>query len=241
MTDTIFDQKNEEEITSYRDRLVGEGKKFKDDEALARGKWEADQFAESLKRENAEMRIELQSRLNMDELVNKLGKTASTNGTPPSQEPTPSPTPVQPTPGLTSDDVQSIVKNTLTKEQTKLQQDRNLTSVANALQKAWGDDWVSKLRKVGNSLDMTEEQMDTLAKTTPKVLLGSVLKEPEKVDNDKFVAPRSSIMGTVKPQDSKGWDYYEQMRKTDPRKYYTASVQAQFHKDVQSGKVILPS
>lgn len=244
---SIFDQTNDDnsntEIQSHYDLLVGEGKKFKDNEALARGKIESDRFIEKVLREQHELRKELDSRLSMEELVQKLGKTASTPGTPSGLESPSIPTPnVMPTKAdVDPNEIASIVKNTMTQEYTKLQQEKNIKSVAAELKKAWGDNWVGRLREVGNQLDLTEAQMDTLAKTAPKALLSSVLKETSKVDNTKFVAPKSSITSIPQPQDGNGWSWYEKLRKESPREYYSQRVQMQLHKDVQSGKVVLPS
>lgn len=44
------------QTVQYSERLVGEGKPFKDIEALAKGKMDADAFIEQLKNENAQMR-----------------------------------------------------------------------------------------------------------------------------------------------------------------------------------------
>ena len=44
-----------EEIQSYLEHLVGEGKKFKDNEALARGKFEADKTDAAREAELAEI------------------------------------------------------------------------------------------------------------------------------------------------------------------------------------------
>lgn len=246
--DTIFDTTVEQSTedtpeTSYYDRMVGDGKKFKDNEALAYSNFEKDRFIEQLKREQKELRDDLNSRLNMEELVNKLGKTASTpapTGVGLESPSTPTP-PVTPTSnGLSIDDVKAAVRNTMTEEQTKLMQEKNLNAVANQLKKAWGDDWVSKLRKQGAMLDLTEAQMDIMAKTSPKALLQAVLPQTtNKVDN---VAPvRSSIMSIPQQPSDSGWNKYEKMRKENPRMYYSPSVQLQLERDVRAGKVILPS
>lgn len=251
MTNSIFDQTDETinsttEIPSYKDLLVGEGKKFKDDEALARGKYESDRFVESLQRELRETRQELHTRLNMEELVSNIGKNASTSvATAPVLESNPNPNPVvTPTKAVVDpNEVATIVRNTMTQEQTKLAQDKNLTYVASQLKQAWGDSWVDKLKTIGRSLDMTETQMDTLAKTTPKVLLSSVLKDQQKVSNESFTSPRNSIQSGLYAYrtDDKGWAAYEKLRKENPREYHTERVQLQLHKDVAAGKVILPS
>lgn len=45
--------------TSYFDALVGEGKKFTSQEALARGKYESDLYVTQLQAENAGMRAQI--------------------------------------------------------------------------------------------------------------------------------------------------------------------------------------
>lgn len=245
----LFDQEDnsqQEDNSSYYDKLVGEGKKFRDNESLARGKFESDNFIENLQRENMELRTELNSRLNMEALVNKIGR--GNNSTPPLTgdglehgiAPTPIVTPTKAE--VDPNEIASIVKNTMTQEHTRLQQENNLKVVAKELKKTWGDNWVDKLRKVGMSLDMSEAQMDLLAKTSPKVLLASVMKHVEKVDNETFTPPRSSVTGLSKPVDeNSGWGYYEKLRKSNPKEYFSTRVQNQLHKDVMSGKVVLPS
>lgn len=246
MTDnTIFDQEVPsiaDTPDSYHDRLVGEGKKFKDNEALARGKWEADQTVAARERELREIREELNKRLNMEELVNKIGKSASSTSMPTSVVPesheAPTPT-VMPTNVVDPNEIVNLVKNTMTQEQTKLQQEKNLNAVAVQLKKVWGDDWVAKLRNAGSSLDLTEAQMDLMAKTSPKALLQAVLPTQSKVEN--VSPPRSSIMGIPQQPQESGWAKYEQMRRNDPRRYYSPQVQLQLERDVRAGKVQLPS
>lgn len=245
MTDnTIFDQEvssPEDTPETYFDRLVGEGKKFKDNESLARGKWEADQTVAARERELQELRTELNKRLNVEELVNKLGKSASSTPvtpTVPESHETPTPT-VMPTTVVDPNEIVNLVKNTMTQEQTKLQQEKNLNAVASQLKKVWGDDWVTKLRNVGRSLDLTEAQMDVMAKTSPKALLQAVMPVQNKVDN--VSPPRSSIMGIPQQPQESGWAKYEQMRRSDPRRYYSPQVQLQLERDVRAGKVQLPS
>jgi len=234
---------SEEDVQSYHDLLVGEGKKFRDDEALAKGKIESDRFIQQLQREQAQLRADLDSRLNMEELVQKLGnRTSTVSSTNDIMERQPDPTPVvTPTPVVDPDAIVNIVKNTMTQENTKLQQERNLNAVATQLKKVWGDDWVSKLRKVGASLDLTEAQMDIMAKTSPKVLLQAVMPSQNKVDTNMVTPPRSQILGIPQQAPESGWSKYEKLRKENPSAYYSPKVQLQLERDVRAGKVILPS
>jgi hypothetical protein len=62
--------------------LVGEGKKFKTAEDLARGKLEADNFVKQLQTELATLREDLNGRIKLEEFMDRLEKTptATANG-----------------------------------------------------------------------------------------------------------------------------------------------------------------
>lgn len=247
----IFDQEEveplNESIQSYKDVLVGEGKKFKDEEALARGKYESDLFIQRLQDEQARLRQELNSRLSMEELVAKLGSSASTTTPQSSLESQPNQEPIaQPTnsTALTQEQISAIVKNTMTEESAKKSHSDNLKYCASELKKLWGDDWVNKLKSQGNAVGLTETYMDTLAKTAPKALLAIVNgQRNDRVSNDVFGAPRSTVAIAPSSQSNTnpGWAMYEKMRKEDPRRYYSPKVQLQLHNDVLSGKITVPS
>ena len=59
MSDDVFNTNDQGASATNLDALVGEGKKFADNEALAKGKLESDAFIEQLKTENAEAVKEL--------------------------------------------------------------------------------------------------------------------------------------------------------------------------------------
>jgi hypothetical protein len=56
----LLDQSNSQptldENKNYYEELVGEGKKFKDEKELAKGKWIADEYVKTLERSLDEMR-----------------------------------------------------------------------------------------------------------------------------------------------------------------------------------------
>src|SRR5688572_12541162 len=66
---------------SILEQLVGEGKKFADAEALAKCKAESDAFIETLKREQAELRRELDTRLSLEDFLDQQKATPAA-GTP---------------------------------------------------------------------------------------------------------------------------------------------------------------
>src|SRR2546426_10450626 len=73
----------------YLAELVGDGKKFKTSQDLARGKFEADQYIEVLKRRQDEMRAdylkiseESKTRATLDDLVKRLENRSASNDEP---------------------------------------------------------------------------------------------------------------------------------------------------------------
>lgn len=75
---SLFDTHKEEGEVNHYETLVGEGKKFTDNEALAKGKVAADQHIEKLEAEMAELRKDLDARLTVEEALAKV----NTNKTP---------------------------------------------------------------------------------------------------------------------------------------------------------------
>lgn len=80
---SVLDQNNEtpntnEHTTDPLGNLVGEGKKFKTVEDLARGKMEADAFIVRLQEEAAQVRRELDARMTVEEQLKRHTQTGST-------------------------------------------------------------------------------------------------------------------------------------------------------------------
>ena len=76
---TVFDD-NEPEIDLEKDylaELVGEGKRYKDPQVLARSAVEKDNFIERLKTEGAQLRAELNTRIKYEEFLDKLKSSPS--------------------------------------------------------------------------------------------------------------------------------------------------------------------
>src|SRR4029450_8159059 len=78
MTDLFSDESdiNVDPNKNYLEELVGEGKKFKTPEDLARGKAESDSFIERLQKELHGLRNELKSRLQLEEVVDRISSAS---------------------------------------------------------------------------------------------------------------------------------------------------------------------
>src|SRR5690242_15072647 len=95
--------------------LVGEGKKFKTPQDLAKGKMESDKFIVQLQKEQAALREELNKRLSVEEFVEKMNKApAPSASTPPNQGT--EERDLQNTANLTPEQVSKLVQETFEKQ-----------------------------------------------------------------------------------------------------------------------------
>jgi hypothetical protein len=170
-----------DETKDYLSEFVGEGKKYRDAQALAKAVAHKDAFIEQLKAETAGMRQDLQTRLKMEDFLAKLA----------------------PPPAPTSDNqaAQRPAEQTATKEELlKLLEEReaaaarqrNLTEAKETLQKTFGPNYASKVREVAANLNTSEAFFNDLAATNPAALyklLGVGEQRPQ-----SFEAPRLTYL-----------------------------------------------
>jgi len=156
----------------YLAEYVGEGKTFKSEAELARGKAESDAFIERLKEENKHWRTQAQTAMTMQEFLEKLEK-APAKGEPKVDNQEPNGT--QPEDTNRNNQIKTISEEDIvrvleTREAAKIQ-DTNLDAVANTLKKAWGSNYQSVLEAKVAEMGVSKKFLDDMAKTQPKAFL----------------------------------------------------------------------
>lgn len=252
---TLFDKNvessetdnDELEVQSYAELLVGEGKKFKDLESLARGKHEADQFIARLLKEQNELRKDMEARLSLEELVSKIG--SNTSGGANSQQPQSA------SEGRNNEnsdnshtktvDINELVEAAIGRKQTELARQANLATVEAELKATWGSDYANKLRKAVETLGVSPDFIDDVAAKAPKAAVALLLGgEPSKSKGTVNAAPvRSSVntqgMASASNDASRSKEYYSKLRKENPKAYWSPKVQMEIHELALAGKLQL--
>lgn len=235
MTDSIFNA--EPPVTTPSSdtltNLVGEGKKFKTVEDLAKGKLEADQFIETLKQELADLRQESATRARLEEIVDNLtsARRAEENyQEAPNHRPNESPSQPQTTQG----DIERLIDQTITRREQQQTATQNRQVVKEKLKEVFGSDYVSKLETRREELGLSQSDMDSLAARSPTAFLALVA--PNQGRSTPVSPPRSSVRSEAlthqNPTAAPGtWAYYEALKQSDPKKYWSPAVQGQLHKD----------
>ena len=244
MTNPLFaDQADVEDHSDqgeqdYAAELIGEGKKYKDQQAAAKALIEKDRFIERLKAEAAEARASLQGEAKMDAFLEKLRAaqnlgTASTSanqqGEPStSQNNTNNETPSK---ALTVDEVQKLLDE---RERSTAEQ-RNLNESIQKVKEAFGANYKVVMTQKAEELGMSQDYLYNLAKTQPKAFAKLVEAD---VPQQGRAAPPPNSMNTAtfqgKRTGEKNSAYYANLRKqVGDAKFFQPSIQNQLHKDAQ--------
>jgi hypothetical protein len=206
--------------------LVGEGKKYKTPDELAKAKIHADRHIETLEQTLEALRADLNTRITLEEFMTKV---SSKDGAPQVVEPSASNVvPPANTDALTPEKVLELVRA----EEAKKARAANTEFVKQELTKKYGGDYLNSLNAKTAELGLTPKQVQEMAATAPKALL-ALFDKPAPAPTAPVAPPRNAINSAAQPPLSNERDaaYYKNLLKTDPRKYWSRDVQIQMHDD----------
>ena len=218
---------------NYLEELVGDGKKFKTAEELARGKAEADAFIERLKQEQEALRNELNTKLTLEQYIDKMSGTGITNTPPPNE---PNGNQGENLQGLKPEDVERLIDQRVSAREAERIQNENLRTVKETLSQQLGPDFSTKLKSIGQNIGMSEQDMTDMARTRPKALLAlvgaSAPQSQAPAASPLFTPPTgvSSFRSEGQPVD-RTQKYYDNLKKNSPSDYWSPATQNQLHKD----------
>lgn len=229
MSNDLFDAGDHDQLDDTKDFLaeyVGEGKKFKDEKELARGKYESDRFIVKLQSELAEMREELTKGQRLQDLIDKLSKLE------------------KPAEGLDNQhmndgqkapelDIEKLVEQKLEQKQAQAKAEANLASVKKALLDKFGASYPEKLTQQAQALGLSQDDVVALAQRSPAAVLKMVGVDDKPAQGGLFTPPTGHQTGggfTPGTSDrTEAW--YSNLKKTNPGEYWSAKTQSQMHKD----------
>jgi hypothetical protein len=222
---------------NYLQELVGEGKKFKTPEELARGKAESDAYIKTLERGRDElrqdylkMREESVARAKLEDLIGQLESKQ--------QQPTP-PANTQNAgeniqPQWDSKQIESLVSSKIQEHELTRKQEQNFNTVRSKLQERYGNNYQAILKQQIDGLGLTEDFINTLARQHPTVLFKTLdLDSPARTENFQTPPRPGSPSTSFNPQGPKErtWSYYQELKKANPKAYYDPKTQVQMHHD----------
>ena len=215
-----------DQTKDYVAELVGEGKKFKDAQALARAKVESDAFIARLQNEAEGLRQELKSRATIEEFMDRM----NSNDTPPRQDP-----PVNDGGNQEQPDIQKLIADALAENDKKRSVSQNAELVTKTLKAAWGDNYNQKVVAKANELGLGLNFLEDLAKSQPKAFFQLVgvndTRDNRSTPNALFPDTNQESRLTNRDSHERNETYYANLRRTDPTAYWSPQTQNQLHKD----------
>jgi len=212
---------------SFVDHLVGDGKKFKDIEALAKGKLEADRHIGEITKTLDELRVELAKQDYAKNLLEQMSKGSETGA----EQPTPVTTSSSNTENTTqsASDFEALVEKVITAKEKSKTASQNISVVGEEMQKQYGDKTADVLKAKSLELNMSLDRLKEIAAESPTAFfqLIGVKKMGEKTSTSTGVTTQSTIRSenfNSYSQD-RTFEYYQKMRKENRSLYYSPKIQ----------------
>lgn len=210
--------------------LVGEGKKFKSVEDLARGKMESDAFIQKLQREQAELREELNKRATVDEVLRKIEERTQQRAPDLEEDDTPSDSDGNRSVDLSA--IEKMVENKVNEVQSEAQKRRNVLNVKEILVEKFGPNYQEVVDAKLAEMDVGRDWANGLAATSPKAFL-NLMGEPKQPSQTGDVAPPQGSMRTTQNTGPVTYGDFEKLRREDPQRYFSPDIQLRMHKMAQ--------
>lgn len=243
MTENLLDGNNLDLNTidpnkDYLQDLVGDGKKFKTPQDLARGKAEADAFIETLKRQQDELRAdyvrvreENVAKAKLEELIDRLqsGQQKDNGKQPDAKELETKP--------FDPKELEGLIPREIEKYETQKKQSENFRIVQDKLTETFGANYQTVLNQRIKELGLTADDINALARKSPNAFFNTlgIARAPQS-DTGFQSPPRSSQRSdNFAPRTEKRtWSYYQKIKKENPTLYYSPKITNQMHEDYQS-------
>lgn len=239
MSDSLLDEGNDQPAfdpnKNYLVELVGEGKKFKTAEDLAKGKYEADLYVETIKRSNDELRAdylklreENMAKAKLEELIQQLDTLQKTTTTK-----TPVDAEVSRQAVIDPKQVESLVDSRYEQIETLRKQDANSSLIKSKLTERYGSNYSGHVKSQIDSLGISEKRFNEMARTEPQVLIKALGLDTKPNVQDTAPPRNNRRSDNFAPQgtEKRTWSYYQRMKKENPTRYYDPKTNVEIHND----------
>lgn len=231
MTDLFNADATSGEEKDYLSELVGAGKKYKDEQALAKAKYHADLHIQAVERSNDEMRADYLALLeksktwgNLEQLLDQQRQLASRDNTQTKEVEKP----------IDPNMIRDMVSREVLQLETSKTRERNAQTVVDKLKEKYGSNYQTILNEKVSQLGLSKEMVNRLAEDAPKAFF-KTLELEDFPRSDPFQAPpRSTVFQPTSGTKERTWAWYQELKKTDPKAYYDPKTTSQMEKDYQA-------
>lgn len=229
----------------YYTELVGDDKKYKTPQDAGRALVHKDAFIQQLQREAEEARNELQARLSLEEQIKEVRSQLEAKppeATPPSTDDIPqSPEPAQNAPTQEPLDIKKLLDEELAKRDAQAKQaqaqstiDTNRNAVKDSLTKVYGPGFEAVIQQKAAEMNVDMNTVNYLVDHEPQAFY-NLLGLPREIPQGQHETPRTQVntanLGSTSTE--RNSEYYDRLRKEDPKKYFSGEIQRQRFEDAK--------
>jgi hypothetical protein len=229
----IFGEATPSAEADFLAEYVGEGKKFKDVNELAKAYANADKFIPELKNDLQTTREFIATKL---EEIAERNKVEPIGQTVEPREPNPSPAAP---PNATEADLETRIAKALEErdEVSRLRANAKIAEDGLILHFGEQDKAVEAVRQKALEMGVEPNFLKEMAYKSPKAFFNLMGVNPEEAPRSNStpnpsadVNPRVLGLGQPKPN---SYEYFDQLRKSDPKLYWSPRTQAEMHRAAQ--------
>ena len=229
---TTEDKPEETADPGYLAQVVGEGKKYSDTEQLAKGAVHGNDYINKLETEMAELRGELDKRLTAEEMVQQIKRETAEHQaqTQQVQENT--------TPQLDEEKLSQLISNTIEQKDTQKVAQQNIQAVDAKMKELYGADKAADVvQQKAQVMGVTVDKLAEIAAISPDMFFNSIGVSQ---GSSKITTPTPTVgttsteavqtMNSGQAVEEGTWDYFEQLRKSNPKEYFKPATQQKLFK-----------
>lgn len=214
----IFDQNNEAEVEITVDALVGEGKKYKSIDELAKGNVYGQNHIRTLETELATLREEAKNRQTTETLINQIRSLKSPDL---EHDEQPERQPIVQEPGMTKADVERL----FLEREVSAKQTQNLNLVVSTLKDRFGERVTTEVNAKAAELGISGDDLRNMARDKPQVVLSLFVgtQQPRDVFNAPAANQRPGAFSNKLT--GQNWSDFEKIRKENKAVYESPAFQ----------------
>lgn len=230
-----MDDQSIDENKDYFSELVGEGRKFKDEKALALAKARSDNYVkilegrlDAMREDNLKLREENVAGAKLQDLLDKLELEKQQLSS--RQEPKTNEAVNQPQ--IDETKIESLVSAKIEQAQQSRRQAENYSEVESKLLEVYGQNYKTTLKEQAKQLGLSDEEVNLMARNNPKLFYKTFDVAPRQ--REQFQTPPRSMQRTdnfaPKGPEKKTISYYKDMLKKNPMAWYDPKIAVEMDK-----------
>lgn len=227
MTDNLFT--NETTVEPTLEAVMGEGKKYSDQAAVAKALAEKDAFIARLLDEARRKEADLQAAVNTKAFEDRIKALEAEQST---QRPEPTVREVTPQ-AATLPDIEATVQKAIEDREAANIRSRNLINVKEKLTEVYGEEFPTRVKQRAAELNISLAKLNEMAAETPSAFYALIGLDTQRRPSD--AAPPQTRMNTAATPPTHGQKnnaYYQNLRKTNPALYWTPAVQMEEYREL---------